>query len=157
MSIQKTSDAKAALLFIAIGLAFGATSIIYLPIGTVLEMGPGYFPLVVSAILAVIGLVLLAGALITRSKQPLINGPENSVSSFSWRGTLLVLAFPLLFALVVNRGGLIPAVFISTFVSSFASSAATPLRALIVAAALTACCTLIFSYGLGLPIALIGR
>ena len=61
-SIDRT-DAAAGILFILFALFFGLQSL-GLELGTAFRMGPGYFPLVLSAVLLGFGLLILFNALI---------------------------------------------------------------------------------------------
>ena len=61
LSIDWT-DALAGLLFIAFGLLFGVQAL-GLELGTAFRMGPGYFPLVLSGILILLGLAIVASAI----------------------------------------------------------------------------------------------
>jgi hypothetical protein len=128
-------------LFVVVGLFFLVQSL-GLEIGTAFRMGPGYFPLVLSGVLILLGLVILVQA--TRvGSEPI--GP------IAWRGMLLILPAPILFGLTVRGLGFVPAVFISAFVASFASTRMTPLLAVVLSVLLTVFAVVVFSYGLSLP------
>lgn len=73
-------------------------------IGTPQQMGPGYFPMIVSGLLIVLG-VLIASLALTRSGT--IDKPE-------WRPLIAISASVLVFALSVRTIGLVPAVFAAT-------------------------------------------
>lgn len=128
-------------LFVVVGLFFLIQSL-GLEIGTAFRMGPGYFPLVLSGVLVLLGLVILVQA--TRVEGEPI-GP------LAWRGMLLILPAPIIFGLTVRGLGFVPAVFISAFVASFASSRMTVVMAVVLSALLTVFAFAVFSYGLGLP------
>ncbi|MGO4832355.1 tripartite tricarboxylate transporter TctB family protein [Rhizobiaceae sp. 2RAB30] len=128
-------------LFVVVGLFFLVQSL-GLELGTAFRMGPGYFPLVLSGVLILLGLVIVVQA--TRAEGEPI-GP------IAWRGILLILPAPIVFGLTVRGLGFVPAIFISALVASFASSRMTPLVALILSALLTVFSVIVFSYGLGLP------
>ncbi len=128
-------------LFVVVGLFFLVQSL-GLELGTAFRMGPGYFPLVLSGVLILLGLVILVQA--TRAEGEPI-GP------IAWRGILLILPAPILFGLTVRGLGFVPAIFLSALVASFASSRMTPVVALILSALLTVFSVIVFSYGLGLP------
>ncbi len=128
-------------LFVAFGLFFGIGSL-DLEIGTSFRMGPGYFPLVLSGLLVVLGLVILAQA--TRVEgEPL--GP------IAWRGILFILPAPIFFGLTVRGLGFVPAIFLTALIAAFASHKMKPGMALILAAVLTVFSVAVFSYALGLP------
>ncbi len=127
--------------FIAAGLFFGVQSL-GLEIGTAFRMGPGYFPLVLSGLLIVLGLVVIVQALRTAG-EPL--GP------IAWRGLLLILPAPIVFGLTVRGLGFVPAIFLAALIASFASVRMTATRAVLLSAVLTAFAVAVFSFGLGLP------
>jgi hypothetical protein len=139
-------DAASGAIFVAIGAAFalGAHS---LEIGSALRMGPGYFPLVLSFILVAVGLVIIATS---------FTGPSEPLTPVPWRGLILVLAAPVLFGLSVRKLGLLPAIVLAALVSVYASRRATPGLAIVLCVALTLFCLGVFSYGLGLPLPLLG-
>jgi len=58
MKIYNRRDFNAGLMFLAIGLGFGMYSLEY-SLGTATRMGPGYFPLMLSIIVGVLGLIVL--------------------------------------------------------------------------------------------------
>jgi hypothetical protein len=136
------TDAAAGVLFIAFGLGFGLSSFFQLPIGTALRMGPGYAPLVLSAVLLLLGILILLAAL--RS------APTN-IGRVAWRGMAFLLPAPILFGLTVRGLGVVPAIFLATLLASFASSRMKPWQALVLAVAVTIFSTLVFSVALGLP------
>ncbi len=135
------SDAAAGGLFIALGLVFGVKSL-ELEIGTALRMGPGYFPLVLSALLILFGLLIVLSAF--KSNQV-------DIGSLAWRGLLFILPAPVFFGLTVRGLGFVPSIFITTLIAAMASLKIKPLPALALAFAITVFCTLVFSFALGLP------
>lgn len=135
------TNALCGALFVAIGLFFLIQSL-GLEIGTAFRMGPGYFPMLLSGVLILLGAVILVQA--TRVEgEPM--GP------MAWRGMLLILPAPIIFGLTVRGLGFVPAVFITAFVASFASARMTVLMALVLSVLLTIFSVAVFSYGLGLP------
>jgi len=140
VKIDKT-DALAGGLFILFGLAFGAQSL-SLDLGTARNMGPGYFPLLLSGVLILLGMIVLAGSL---------RGRMQEIGPFALRGLLFILPAPLVFGLTVRGLGFVPAVFLTVIVAGFAAFQWSIWRTLLLAVAVTAFATLVFSYGLGLP------
>ena len=75
MKIRLSTDLVTGLLFVA----FGVFAIAYgwrYAVGTAARMGPGYFPLMISATLTLIG---------ARAGRPLIPQPGRSLGSIGWR------------------------------------------------------------------------
>jgi hypothetical protein len=133
--------------FAAFGLAFavGATSH---EVGTIVRMGPGYFPLVLGLALTVLG-----GAIAVRGLR---DGEEGPIGVVAWRGAALIVGSLLCFGLTVRGLGLVPAVFVTAVMSAFASRRTRPLSAVLIGVALTVICVLIFVVALRLRIPLIG-
>lgn len=135
------TDIAAGLLLIAAAGFFGWQTT-GLEIGTSLRMGPGYFPMVLSIILFILGVVITLKAF-GRADEPF--------GRIAWRGILFILPAPIFFGLTVRGLGFVPALFVTTLIASQASVRMRPVPALILAIAVTILSTLIFSYGLGLP------
>ena len=127
--------------FVAAGLLFGIQCL-GLEIGTAFRMGPGYFPLILSGLLVLLGIVIAV--------QALRNAGE-PVGAIAWRGMLLILVAPIVFGMTVRGLGFVPAIFLTTLVASFASSRMTVVMALILSLLVTVFAVAVFSYGLGLP------
>ena len=146
MSLNR-QDLAVGLLFIAIGVFFGAYTYLYpLPMGTARVMGPGYFPAVLSGLLVFLGVVVVGNGL--RAAVPLPQMP--------WRGIVVLMPVPILFGLTIRGLGLVPTVAYTTFLAAFASQRMTVRTAVLVTATLTVFCALIFHYGLRLPLPLFG-
>jgi hypothetical protein len=136
------TDALAGLLFILFGLLFGVQSL-GLEIGTAFRMGPGYFPLVLSGILILLGLLIAAKSVRGRGSE--------GVGTLAWRGALFILPAPIFFGLTVRGLGFVPAIFLTTLIAGLASFKMRLHWALLLAAGVTVFATVVFSYGLGLP------
>ena len=132
-------------IFTVIGAYFCIDAALNLRMGTAFRMGPGYFPIVIGALLVVFG---IASAFVGEESQ------RPDVGAVAWRGGILITVAPLIFAVIVNSLGLVPAMLASIFVSAFASRKMTLLLAIILTAGLTTFCVLIFNVGLGLPLQL---
>lgn len=140
-------DLMAGAILASFGLIFGANAILTLDVGSAGEMGPGYFPLLIAG-----ALIMVGGALMFRS--PLSQG--SPIGSIAWRGLALISLALISFALFVQGLGLAPSIFLVALLSAFASRRTKPLLAFSLACVLMIFCTLVFSYGLGLPFALFG-
>lgn len=140
-SVDRT-EAAAGILFILFALFFGLQSL-GLDIGTAFRMGPGYFPLVLSGILLIFGVLILLSAFRATTATPL--GP------LAWRGLLFILPAPIFFGLTVRGLGFVPSIFATTLIAALASLKMRLYWAVLLAAAVTVFSTLVFSYALGLP------
>lgn len=136
------TDALAGVLFILFGLHFGIQSL-GLEIGTAFRMGPGYFPLVLSGILILLGLLIITSAIHDRGSE--------GIGTLAWRGVFFILPAPIFFGLTVRGLGFVPAIFLTTLIAALASLKMRLHWALLLAAGVTVFATLVFSYGLGLP------
>jgi len=136
-----TTNAICGITLIALG-GFFIYQCLGLELGTALRMGPGYFPLILAVILAILGVVVLVQA--TRVSGELI-GP------IALRGMLFILPAPVFFGLTVRGLGFVPSLFFAALIAAFASSRMKPLMAVALAAAITVFSVAVFSYALGLP------
>jgi hypothetical protein len=134
-------------IFVAIGLLFGGLTLLDLEIGSARRMGPGYFPVVLSGILIVIGVAVAIRG---------VRLPETAMPPPAWRAIAFLLPLPIFFGFTIQGLGLVPVIAVSTFVAAFATPKATLGMALGLAAGLAAGCALVFHYGLGLSIPLFG-
>jgi len=137
-------DIWSGLLFVAFG---GAGILIALwegyDIGSARRMGPGFFPVWIGVILAVLG-AILAGRGFFRKGIP--------IDGWARTPALLVTAGTVLFAAIVNSAGLFPATFLLVMVTTYASSQFRWLPSLVLAFALAGFCTLVFIVALGVPL-----
>lgn len=149
MTAQKSlKDLLSGLIFVGIGLTFGYATLGY-NIGTALRMGPGYFPLVLS------GLMVLLGVVIT--VQSFATGPdETPLGRVPWLGLVLIIGALIFFGATVRGLGLVPALFVTTFMSAFASRHTGLVGAFVLAACLTLICFLLFVWALGMPLRVLG-
>lgn len=127
------------LAFAAAGLYFGSS----LTLGTARNMGPAYFPMIVSTILAVIGTSLVLIAFVVDDEG--VNRPRI-------RALVPVAASVVLFAVAIRPLGLVISVFLMTIVASFGDRESSLLERLALALGLATAATLLFVYGIGLPI-----
>ena len=146
MRIRNARDLLAGCLFIAFGLAFLILARNY-QLGSARRMGPGYFPVVLSLLLMVIGLATMARGF-------LVAGPP--VRDVAGKALLLITASIVVFGLLVERAGVGLAVAALVLASAAASRNSRLPATLLLAAALGAFCVLVFVKGLGLPFPVLG-
>ncbi|MBS3651795.1 tripartite tricarboxylate transporter TctB family protein [Pseudaminobacter sp. 19-2017] len=143
-----TKNLTAACVLLSVGLGFGLTSFYGMNVGSALRMGPGYFPLVLSILIASIGAAIGIKALtVSMPFRPQV-APIRAVAA--------IIVAPILFGLTVRGLGFVPAVALTTLSAAMAAKGQRPLAALIIAVAITAFCLAVFYYGLGLPVRLVG-
>jgi hypothetical protein len=110
--------------------------------GTALRMGPGYFPSVLGGLLCLFGLYLVAAGLRRKEK---IEG------TWSLRALVVVPLALVLFGLLMEHAGFIPALVVLIFGSALAGKDFKFVEVLLLAAGLTAFSVVLFIWGLGLP------
>jgi hypothetical protein len=109
--------------------------------GTTLRMGPGYFPTVLGGLLILAGLYLAAMGLRRNEK---IEG------SWSLRALIILPLSLVLFGLLMEYAGFIPALLVLIFGSATASTEFRLHEVVLLSIGLTAFCVALFIYGLGL-------
>lgn len=110
--------------------------------GTTLRMGPGYFPVVLGAMLILFGLYCIASGLRSNEK---IEG------SWSLRGLIVLPLSLVLFGLLMEYAGFVPALMVLIFGSALAGKEFRLGEVLLLAVGLTAFSVALFIWGLGLP------
>ncbi|HTN60665.1 MAG TPA: tripartite tricarboxylate transporter TctB family protein [Devosia sp.] len=140
-------DAIAGGIFLAIGLFLGGNAVLFLPIGTAAEMGPGFFPLVLCSILVILGGTILLNA----------NGKadDETAGSINYRAIALVTLSPVAFGLTIRSLGLVPALVIALALAVMAGERIGLLRSAAIVIGMTAVCVGIFYFGLRVPVQLI--
>lgn len=135
----------------AIYLALAAVAIIIgrnYSFGSSARMGPGYFPVVLGGILALLGAISVIRSFIT---------PGEPVGTFAWRPVLLILGAVVLFGLLLDRAGVIVALAALMIVGAFASRfSRVDFTTAASFAGLIALCVLVFVKGLGVPMPILG-
>lgn len=134
------------LLFVIVGLVFAIWSTTY-NIGTASNMGPGYFPLILSLTLVILGLLNVLKSLAVKE----VRVPAN----IAWRPLILILSANILFGLLLSSLGLIIATFALVIVSSYAMRNTQIKKALILSTVLSVIGYCIFALGLSMPIQLL--
>ncbi len=142
-----TKDVAAGLLFIFIGGFFALNSVIHLRIGRALNMGPGYFPLMLGLILIGFGIAIAVNA---------FGKPEELIGKVSVRGVVLVIGSVVFFGLTARKLGLAPSLAVATFMASMSTDRATLISSILLSIGLAIFCVLVFVYALGLPYPVIG-
>jgi putative tricarboxylic transport membrane protein len=140
-------DILAGSVFICFGLFFALVSLTY-ELGSPLNMGPGYLPLVLGGVLALLGIAIVA--------KGFVAGEGDSIGTIPWRSAALIAAAVIFFGFTVRGLGLVPSLFITTVMTAFAGHRVSVIPAVVIAAGLTILCVLIFFVGLQLRVPLIG-
>jgi len=145
-ALSESKDFWSGVLFCAAGVAAVGFARGY-PMGTTMRMGPGYFPTVLGGLLAVIGLALVARALLR---------PGSSVGRLTYNKLALVTLSTMLFGLLLRRLGLAGAIVLLVVVSAYASRRFRWPVALALAAGLAVGSSIVFAWLLGVQVPIIG-
>jgi putative tricarboxylic transport membrane protein len=100
--------------------------------------------------------VLLLGLGIAITVVGLVADGEH-ITTYAWRGPLFVLLAILCFALAIRPMGLIISAFVSFMIAAMGTPETKWKETIIVGACLTAFCSLLFPYALGLPLQMLPK
>jgi membrane protease YdiL (CAAX protease family) len=141
-NLSNPKDFWSGVMFITIGLGFAFIARTY-TLGTANRMGPGYFPFYLGLILAGLGGVILFNSL--RSKG-------EAVEKFHWRPILWVLGSIVLFGVLLKAVGMVIAGVLLVCGASYGGHEFKVKGTLFLAFLLVVFCSLVFVFGLKLPI-----
>ena len=139
-------DVVAGFLLIAVAGLF-ALKASELSMGTPLRLGPGYFPLILSGILAALGLAVLANGLRAGGGLP---------SGAASRGLAVIIAAVIFFAAAVRPLGFVPTLAVTVMLATLASARFRLIPALLLTTGVVAFCWALFIWGIGLPLQSLG-
>lgn len=141
LGIRNQKDFYAGVLFIIFGVAFLWLAQDY-TFGTARRMGPAFFPIILSAILIIIGIVIgVRGVTVT----------EEPPRGFTLKGLTLVILSTVLFGALVRTAGVPVATAVLVAVSAYASQRFNWKPTLMLSLGLAVFCVVVFIYALGLP------
>ncbi len=140
-------DVAAGGVFVATGVFFAVYAWSTLPLGNAFRMGPGFFPVVVSGLLAAFGGAVMLSGLRAKAEA---RRPVN------WRAVVLVTLALVGFGVMVRPLGMAPALLLAAFCAAFASRGVSIARAAAISAGLIAGCIVLFGYLLDLSIPMLG-
>jgi hypothetical protein len=138
-------DVWAGLMLIAIGATAMFMARNY-GFGTALRMGPGFFPILLGGLLIVFGVYMLASGL---------RQPEKIAGPWSLRALVILPLSLVLFGVLMEHGGFVPAMLVLIFGSATASTEFKLVEVLLFSVGLTALSVAVFVWALGLPYPLI--
>ncbi len=143
-------DYYAGALMLVLGVGAAVTGSGY-KFGSLARMGPGFMPVVLGVVLALLGLLIAGTALLSSEagdKKFLPDHPQ-------WFGWLCIIGGPILFIILGQYGGMIPAVFACVFVCALGDNTATVKSSAILAAGITVFGVVLFHYLLNIPFPLL--
>lgn len=129
----------------AIGMAVAIAAPHY-RMGTLSQMGPGYFPLILGILLAALGAVTSLQAVAARGGHRLTAPP--------WRQLICIPLAVITFALLVERAGLAIAVVVTVLIGCLGGHRFRPVEAVVSAIVLAALTCTLFVRLLGLPVSI---
>jgi hypothetical protein len=116
-------------------------------LGTLMHMGPGFFPMTLGVILTLLGLLIMGTAMVTPldpTERILPEQPE-------WWAWFCIIMSPILFIFCGEHGGMAPAIFTCVFIAALGDRTATFKGTFLLATGVTFFGVLLFSYVLNLP------
>ena len=144
--IKNPRDFWAGVMFLVTGGLFAGIALTY-KVGTAARMGPGFFPFMLGAILAALGVAILVSALREKNKGP-------GVEKFHWGPVFWVLMPIVVFGFLLKIVGMLVMGMFVVIVSSIGSEEFKLRPVIFLAVGLVAFCALAFVGGLKLPIPL---
>jgi hypothetical protein len=147
MTLANHKDIAAGLLFFLLGSGFAIGALTY-RMGSAARMGPGYFPFSLGILLAVIGVIVLVGAL---------RGTEAGakIEKLTWRPLLAVTASVAVFGILLPSAGLVLSLVVLLIGARFAGREASWMETLGGAAVLIVLALVLFVWLLGLQFPLL--
>ena len=123
MKIKSQKDFFAGLMFLVVGVAFAWGATTY-SVGSGARMGPGYFPLLLGILLAIIGAVVMFKSTVVETEG------GDPIGKWAWKQIVFIIGANLLFGILlaglpsfgIPAMGLIIAIYGLTFVASLAGS-----------------------------------
>src|SRR6202451_2975422 len=146
--IKRDYYAGGLMLLIGVGAAVTGTGYKF---GTLARMGPGFMPVVLGVVLAFLGILIAGTALGSSEADDQKFLPDNP----QWFGWSCMLGSPVLFIILGQYAGMIPAVFACVFVCALGDKTATYQSSAILAAGVTVFGVLLFHYLLSIPFPLL--
>lgn len=155
--MRLSRDGYAGLFLLLVATLFGAHAASY-HFGTLLRMGPGFYPLVICVMLGALGVgLLLSGVTFKARGSEETHGAaqEETPVNLDMRATLTVLGSICVFGLLLERVGFVIAIFLLVMLASLANRKARLLPTVYLAVALVILTVAIFVWGLRLNIPLV--
>jgi len=113
--------------------------------GTLSRMGPGYFPVMVGTVLALMGVAIFLTAGVGERPIPKVKLPPE------WRAWFCIGFSVVAFMVIGLYGGLVPATFAIVFISAFADRQNSLRNAILLSAAMTVIAVVVFWWALQVP------
>ena len=123
MNIKSQKDFFSGLMFMGVGAAFAWGATTY-KVGEGARMGPGYFPLMLGVLMAILGIAITFKSLVVET----VGGDK--IGKWAWKPLVYIIAANLLFGVLLGglpsiklpAMGLIVGIYVLTFVASMAET-----------------------------------
>ena len=123
MNIKSQKDFFSGLMFMGVGAAFAWGATTY-KVGEGARMGPGYFPLMLGVLMAILGIAITFKSLVVET----VGGDK--IGKWAWKPLVYIIAANLLFGVFLGglpsiklpAMGLIAGIYVLTFVASMAEN-----------------------------------
>ena len=123
MNIKSQKDFFSGLMFMGVGAAFAWGATTY-KVGEGARMGPGYFPLMLGVLMAILGIAITFKSLVVET----VGGDK--IGKWAWKPLVYIIAANLLFGVLLGglpsmklpAMGLIVGIYVLTFVASMAEN-----------------------------------
>ena len=123
MNIKSQKDFFSGLMFMGVGVAFAWGATTY-KVGEGARMGPGYFPLMLGVLMAILGIAITFKSLVVET----VGGDK--IGKWAWKPLVYIIAANLLFGVLLGglpsiklpAMGLIVGIYVLTFVASMAET-----------------------------------
>ncbi len=148
MKIKSQRDFWSGLMFLVVGAAFAVGATNY-SMGSSARPGAGYFPLILSTILAIMGAIVLFESLTIETED------GEPIGHIAWRPLLVVVFAITVFAVLLPRMGMFVTIPILIVIVSFAGDEFSWVGVIVSSIVLTVFSWLVFIKGLGLTIPLL--
>ncbi len=145
MKIKSERDFWAGVVFLLLAIGFASSAMNH-PLGSATQPGAGYFPLLLSILLGVLGMLVLFKSLTIEAEA------GGAIGAVAWRPLLAILIAITVFGASLQRLGLVAGAALLVAIASLAARDCTWQGVLLNAALLGAACWLVF--GIAWPLAL---
>lgn len=146
-SRRSYNDVMSGLVFVGIAIGFAIEGSRY-QFRSGVQMGPGFFPMILAGMLAVFGVCTIVAGFRKAEFAPRI--------PIAWRGAALVSVSLALFGAFGRSLGLVPAVFLLSTLTAMASTKNSLLSSVLIGAVISLFCFLVFDIGLNISLPTFG-
>ncbi len=146
LSIRNPKDFFTGILLLVIAAVF-AYGLTELQIGTAYRMGPGYFPMLLTGMLAVFAVIILVNGFTTDGE---------AIGEIPWKALILVTLSVASYGVTLRGLGFVLSLALTVLISTFAAERWDAKAAVALTIGLVASCFVIFVKGLGLPLSPFG-